>query len=47
MRALLSLAFCVLLAASASAQSFPSRQIRMMVPRTAIDSARIFTIFWA
>src|SRR5215467_5569625 len=32
MRALLSLAFCVLLAASASAQSFPSRQIRMIVP---------------
>src|SRR5215471_14201103 len=32
MRALLSLVFCVLLAASASAQSFPSRQIRMIVP---------------
>src|SRR5215831_1164826 len=32
MRALLSLAFCVLLAASASAQSFPSRPIRMIVP---------------
>jgi tripartite-type tricarboxylate transporter receptor subunit TctC len=32
MRALLSLAFCVLLAASASAQSFPSRPIRMVVP---------------
>ena len=30
MRALLSLVFCVLLAASA--QSFPSRQIRMIVP---------------
>ena len=32
MRALLSLAFCVLLAVSASAQSFPSRPIRMIVP---------------
>ena len=32
MRALLSLAFCVLLAASASAQSFPSRPVRMIVP---------------
>jgi tripartite-type tricarboxylate transporter receptor subunit TctC len=32
MRALLSLAFCVLLAASALAQSFPSRPIRMIVP---------------
>jgi len=32
MRALLSLAFCVLLAASASAQSFPSRPLRMLVP---------------
>src|SRR5215813_11682478 len=32
MRALLSLALCVLLAASASAQSFPSRPIRMIVP---------------
>ena len=32
MRALLSLAFCVLLAASASAQSFPSRPLRMIVP---------------
>jgi len=32
MRALLSLAFCVLLAASASAQSFPSRPMRMIVP---------------
>ena len=32
MRALLSLAFCVLLAASASAQSFPSRPIRMIIP---------------
>jgi tripartite-type tricarboxylate transporter receptor subunit TctC len=32
MRALLSLAFCVLLAASALAQSFPSRPLRMLVP---------------
>ena len=32
MRALLSLVFCVLLAASASAQSFPSRPLRMLVP---------------
>ena len=32
MRALLSLAFCVLLAASASAQSFPSRPLRILVP---------------
>ena len=32
MRALLSLAFCVLLAASASAQSFPSRPLRMNDP---------------
>src|SRR5215813_3294280 len=32
MRALLSLALCVPLAASASAQSFPSRPIRMIVP---------------
>jgi len=32
MRALLALAFCVPLAASASAQSFPSRPIRMIVP---------------
>jgi tripartite-type tricarboxylate transporter receptor subunit TctC len=32
MRALLSLAFCGLLAASASAQSFPSRPLRMLVP---------------
>src|SRR5262249_12402767 len=32
MRALLSLAFCVLLAASASAQSFPSRPTRMIAP---------------
>jgi tripartite-type tricarboxylate transporter receptor subunit TctC len=32
MRALLSLVFCVLLAASALAQSFPSRPLRMLVP---------------
>jgi tripartite-type tricarboxylate transporter receptor subunit TctC len=32
MRALWSLAFCVLLSAAASAQSFPSRPIRMIVP---------------
>ena len=32
MRALLSLVFCVLLAASASAQSSPSRPLRMLVP---------------
>jgi len=32
MRALLSLAFCVLLAASSFAQSFPSRPLRMIVP---------------
>ena len=32
MRALLSLVLCVLLAASASAQSFPSRPLRMIVP---------------
>ena len=32
MRALLSLAFWVLLAASAFAQSFPSRPLRMIVP---------------
>ena len=32
MRALLSLVFCVLLAASASAQSFPSRPLRILVP---------------
>ena len=32
MRALLSLVFCVLLAALASAQSFPSRPLRMLVP---------------
>jgi tripartite-type tricarboxylate transporter receptor subunit TctC len=32
MRALLSLACCLLLSAAASAQSFPSRQIRMIVP---------------
>src|SRR5262245_35561269 len=32
MRAPLSLAFCVLLAASAFAQSFPSRPFRMIVP---------------
>jgi tripartite-type tricarboxylate transporter receptor subunit TctC len=32
MRTLLSLALCVLLSAAASAQSFPSRQIRLIVP---------------
>src|SRR5882757_6613310 len=32
MRALLSLAFCLLLPTAASAQSFPSRSIRMIVP---------------
>jgi tripartite-type tricarboxylate transporter receptor subunit TctC len=32
MRALLGLGFCTLLAASAAAQSFPARQIRMIVP---------------
>jgi tripartite-type tricarboxylate transporter receptor subunit TctC len=32
MRGLLSLAFCVLLAVSAAAQSFPTRQIRLIVP---------------
>src|SRR5262249_35687871 len=32
MRALLSLAFCLLLAASSFAQSFPSRPLRMIVP---------------
>jgi tripartite-type tricarboxylate transporter receptor subunit TctC len=32
MRALLSLGFCTLLVASAAAQSFPARQIRMIVP---------------